>query len=69
MTKHTMSHNEWQRLVRVELLKRDKSVKDMARDLGYTAEWCRATLYGRDITPGMVAKISEYTGVKNYMEG
>lgn len=63
------NHEKWSQDVRIELLKRNESVRDMAKKLGYTAEWCRATIYGRDINPGMVAKISDYTGVKNYMEG
>ena len=63
-----MLHEEWSKEVRKALIDKGESIRDMARSLGYTAEWCRATIYGRDINPGMVSKISEYVGVTNYME-
>lgn len=62
-------HKKWSIAVQVELLRRQKKIKDMAKELGYSAEWCRATIYGRNVSPSLVNQISEYLGVENYLEG
>ena len=64
-----MNHDDWNKEVRKKLIDLDESVSEFAIGIGFSPEWVRQTLYGRNIRPQIVKIISEKLGIENYLEG
>ena len=63
-----MTHDEWAKAVRKELKNRNEKVYKMAANLDRSHEWAYQVISGRCINKTAVQMISEYLGIKNYLE-
>ena len=64
-----MTHSEWVKEVKKALIDKDSSVVKMAVALDRSPEWVRRCLSGRVVNLKTVTMISNYLGIKNYLEG
>lgn len=63
-----MTHDEWSKKIRIALIEHDMTTTQGAVAIGYSPEWFRQTLYGRNIKPNVVKAASDYFKVENYLE-
>ena len=56
---------EWCKVAKIELLKRDMSIKELAEKIGKTREWTSAVVNGRVYSEPTMKEISDYLNIKN----
>ena len=64
-----MTHEEWVKKVKHALIDKDMNITQMAVAIGKSPEWARQCLAQRPARATAVKEISEYLGIKNYVEG
>lgn len=59
-----MDREEWVKEVKIALIRKGKTVSQMAREMEYTSAYIYATLGGNHPRQDMVDKISAYAGIE-----